>query len=267
VKTDYGKWFISNNVIEGNATVTADNWNGGVQPQGGKDDLQYVKLASAWPSMAINQQTAEQAFNTTIHNVGATLPKRDIIDTRVVHDALNGDAACEGLSYKQKQKLLDKTKKCGIIDSQVDVGGWPELKSTAPPTDTDHDGMPDDWEIANKLNPNNADDRNNLAFGGYTMLEKYLNSIEFNTPVSGYLLTKSDKGFQLKWSDNYLAEEGFIIERSFNGVDFEKIATVPKYSNSYTDNSVKSKTPTYRVVAFNTENSSPRTTSVSYSLK
>jgi|GEM_PF-5374095 len=44
------------------------------------------------------------------------------------------------------------------------------------PTDTDHDGMPDDWERKTGLDPNNADDRNTLAADGYTMLEKYLNS-------------------------------------------------------------------------------------------
>ena len=65
----------------------------------------------------------------------------------------------------------------GIIDTQNDVGGWPVLNSSPAPLDTDHDGMPDSWEQKNKLNKENPDDRNTLAPDGYTMLEKYLNSI------------------------------------------------------------------------------------------
>ena len=58
------------------------------------------------------------------------------------------------------------------------MGGWPLLKSTAPPTDTDKDGMPDGWEKNNGLNPNESSDRNKLTSDGYTMLEKYLNSLK-----------------------------------------------------------------------------------------
>ena len=57
------------------------------------------------------------------------------------------------------------------------MGGWPEQKSVPAPVDTDHDGMPDEWETKNGLNKNNPDDRNKVAEDGYTMLEKYLNSI------------------------------------------------------------------------------------------
>ena len=69
-------------------------------------------------------------------------------------------------------------RKSGIIDSQKDVGGWPPLRSTTPPADSDHDGMPDEWEIRYGLNPKDPTDRNKPAADGYTMLEKYLNSID-----------------------------------------------------------------------------------------
>ena len=57
------------------------------------------------------------------------------------------------------------------------MGGWPELKSIPAPVDTDHDGMPDRWEDNNGLNKNDPEDRNNVGSDGYTMLEKYLNSL------------------------------------------------------------------------------------------
>lgn len=65
----------------------------------------------------------------------------------------------------------------GIIDSQQDVGGWPELKSAVAPADSDHDGMPDAWECEHGLDPANSADRNGLGSNGYTNLENYLNSI------------------------------------------------------------------------------------------
>ncbi len=258
VKTDYGKWYIADNTMVGNSAVTADNWNGGVQPQGGEGDIQYVKLDEPWPSMPIDQQKADSAYFSVLDNAGATLPKRDIVDTRIVNDTRNGIATFEGPTYKNDQSVPDKTKICGIIDSQTDVGGWPELKSTPAPTDTDHDGMPDDWENAKGLNPNNKDDGNIVGPDGYTNLEKYLNSIEFLNPVDGYKLTElSGTSYKLEWADNYLAEDGFRVERSNNGGDFEVIANLPKYSNNYTDNSAPEGTLTYRVIAYNSDIESP----------
>jgi pectate lyase len=82
------------------------------------------------------------------------------------------------VSYKKEHRVADPSKICGIIDTQKDVGGWPILKSAPAPKDTDHDGMPDDWEDANNLNKADPSDRNITAADGYTMLEKYLNSIK-----------------------------------------------------------------------------------------
>ena len=53
-----------------------------------------------------------------------------------------------------------------------------ELKSKPAPEDSDHDGMPDVWEKENNLDYNNVTDRNTMTSDGYTMLEKYLNSIK-----------------------------------------------------------------------------------------
>ncbi|HEY4328536.1 MAG TPA: hypothetical protein VGN88_02280, partial [Phycisphaerae bacterium] len=67
----------------------------------------------------------------------------------------------------------------GIIQSQTDVGGWPVLKSSEPPVDSDHDGIPDWWEKKYGLNPNDPSDAAKDSNGdGYTNLEKYLNGID-----------------------------------------------------------------------------------------
>jgi pectate lyase len=169
---DKGKWYIADNVMEGNALVTANNWEGGVQPS----DSEF-RLDQPWPAMAINQETAEEAYKSVLEDAGAILPKRDAVDARIIQEIRNGDATYEGI-YNTKKNVVDKSKPCGIIDSQNDVGGWPELKSAPAPTDTDHDGMPDEWETKQGLNPNDAADGSKVGADGYTMLEKYLNSID-----------------------------------------------------------------------------------------
>jgi pectate lyase len=67
--------------------------------------------------------------------------------------------------------------KPGIIDSPDAVGGWSSYRSSAPLTDSDHDGIPDAWEKKHGLNPYNYADRNKVDKEGYTMLEAYLNTL------------------------------------------------------------------------------------------
>ncbi len=188
-EADYGKWFIAENLMEGSPEVTADNWKGvspsltriaGVQEAktGNYEAIQGLKLSEPWPAMAINQQSAKEAFQSVLASAGANLPKRDAVDSRITDEVLKGYATYEGPTYKTKHKVADSSKKTGIIDSQTDVGGWPELKSAPAPLDTDHDGIPDAWEDQNKLNKKDPKDGNHLSSDGYTMLEKYLNSIK-----------------------------------------------------------------------------------------
>ncbi len=173
-ETDHGKWYIADNVVEGNDEVSAHNWDGGVQTD---ISVEKIKLDEPWPSMSIKQQTAQKAYQTVLNNAGAIVPKRDAIDKRIINEVRTGNATFEGLSYKNEHQVADPSKICGIIDTQNDVGGWPILKSAPAPTDSDNDGMPDVWEIENHLNKDDPNDRNIIAKDGYTMLEKYLNSI------------------------------------------------------------------------------------------
>lgn len=152
-----GQWWVSDNVVEGCPEVTADNWLG-VEPSAG--ELSDVRLDKPWAAMPIVQESAEEAYETVLDHVGASL-QRDPVDARIIEEVRTGTA----------------TYGNGIISSPLDVGGWPELASAPAPTDSDHDGMPDEWEKQNGLNPNDASDRNKIAEDEYTMLEKYLNSI------------------------------------------------------------------------------------------
>jgi hypothetical protein len=90
---------------------------------------------------------------------GAVLPERDAVDRRVVKEVRVG--------------------KGRLIDSQRDVGGWPELRSAPLPEDSDRDGMPDDWEKTHGLRPaDSADGAADADGDGYTNVEEWINGTD-----------------------------------------------------------------------------------------
>ncbi len=120
---------------------------------------QYCYLATAPPYLpSISDQDIGGVFNAILDNVGATVPKRDILDARIADDVKYGTGH--------------------IIDSQNQVGGWPEYRSAPLAPDRDEDGIPDQWEISRGLDPNSIMDVNQDDDGdGYTNIEEYLNEL------------------------------------------------------------------------------------------
>ncbi len=109
---------------------------------------------------------------------GADMPKTDSPETtyRIVLERAGASLVRDAVDIRVVAGVKDGTNK--LINSQSQVGGWPELKSKPAPADKDGDGMPDKWEVANKLNPTDAKDRNNFTLSkDYTNLEVYLNSL------------------------------------------------------------------------------------------
>ncbi len=172
----YGKWFVAENVVVASPDVTNDNWTLGVQ---GVDESvkKQIRSDAAFSSVPINQQTAEEAYRLVMKNAGATLPKRDTVDARIIRDVETGTATYEGKAYRENQSLAATAPITGIIDSQNDVGGWPILNSSQAPPDSDHDGMPDAWEIVHGLNPHDPGDGAIVGEAGYMNVENYLNAI------------------------------------------------------------------------------------------
>ena len=100
---------------------------------------------------------AEEAYRKVLRNAGVS-HKRDTCDERIINEVKTGTGR--------------------IPDSQQEFGGWPELKSEPAPTDADKDGMADDWETENGLDPNDPKDRNeDRNSDGFTNLEEYINSL------------------------------------------------------------------------------------------
>jgi len=179
--TKYGRWFVAGNVVDGYPNVSEDNWTLGVQPQSDvvKD---AIRADTPFDHIPILEQSAGDAYLSVLDGAGATRPVRDTVDRRIVREVAASTATFTGATYPVDHPGV--IAPCGIIDSQNDVGGWPVLNSLPAPADTDHDGMPDAWEIAHGLEPNNPDDRNGIGEGGYTNLENYLNSPDLLTAVA-----------------------------------------------------------------------------------
>ena len=162
----YGQWYIAGNYMEGGSKrINRDNWQAVDITKVGS--VSNVKSDTSFTVEAPVTETAEAAYKSVLAGAGATRPARDSVDTRIVAEA-SGKLQPIGTGIYGNRK--------GIIDSQTGAGGWPGLRTGTPPADSDHDGMPDDWEKTHGLDPQNAADRNKIAADGYTMLEKYLNS-------------------------------------------------------------------------------------------
>jgi pectate lyase len=126
-------------------------WDGSTAPE-------RYRSAIRFPAPDVTVSPAESALETVLSWAGATLPRRDPVDQRVVADV--------------------KGRSGRIIDSPAEVGGYPELAAGTAPSDMDRDGMPDEWEIEHGLIESDPADGNADRDGdGYTNIEEYLHSL------------------------------------------------------------------------------------------
>jgi hypothetical protein len=181
----FGRAYVDGNIMEGNERVTKNNWDGGVQvedlPNAGKytDSIRWNKPL---PMPKLTILPTKTAHDYVLANAGATLPKRDAVDARVIEQVRTGkititpNVKLPETQFKHRRLPIDSYKN-GIITDISQVGGYPEYKGT-PYKDSDNDGMPDAWEIKNGLNPKDANDASkDRNKDGYTNIEEYLNSV------------------------------------------------------------------------------------------
>ena len=132
-----------------------------------------IKMDNPAPTGEVTTHSAAEAFNKVLAYGGASL-YRDEIDARYMEEAKTGTAQYKG----------SITLSPGIIDKVSDVNGYTEstfgTASHPADFDTDKDGIPDAWELANGLNPNDDSDALTYSLDGkgyYTNLEVYANSL------------------------------------------------------------------------------------------
>lgn len=132
-----------------------------------------IKMDEPAPTGDITTHAADNTYNKVLEYSGASL-YRDNVDARYVEEVKTGTATYKG----------SVTKKWGLIDLVSDVNGYTEENfgtGKHPENfDTDNDGIPDEWEIANGLNPNDPSDATKTTIdtkGWYTNIEVYANSL------------------------------------------------------------------------------------------
>lgn len=132
-----------------------------------------IKMDNPAPTGEVTTHSAAEAFSKVLAYGGASL-YRDEIDARYMEEAKTGTAQYKG----------SITLSPGIIDKVSDVNGYTEstfgTASRPADFDTDKDGIPDAWELANGLNPNDDSDALTYSLDGkgyYTNLEVYANSL------------------------------------------------------------------------------------------
>lgn len=207
----FGRVYCNGNIMEGNNAVTNDNWNGGVQVEDFPNADKYtaaMKWNEPFPMPYMKITSAKEAYDFVLKNVGATIPKRDIVDERIIEQVRTGKVYYTPESdtidfYQFKYRRLPKDSyKYGIITDIRQVGGYPEYKGE-PYIDTDKDGMPDAWEKKYGLNPNDPSDAvKDLNGDGYTNIEKYINGINPKKKVDWT---------NLKNNRDTLAEKGKLL--------------------------------------------------------
>ena len=117
-------------------------------------------VAAPFGEMPAHIESAREAFDTVVADVGATLPARDAVDLRII----NGVRANTGKILQKETDLPAEQR-------------WPDYRSLPPLADSDHDGIPDFWEKQFGLNPEDASDGAKLS-GGYANIEHYFNNTD-----------------------------------------------------------------------------------------
>lgn len=146
ISSPHTRMFLGGNVVEGNAVVTRHNLQGLTVDDG--IALEEVTVETPFSSPPVVTHSAEEAYELVLAYAGATLPRRDAVDERIIADVRTGTGQ--------------------IIDSQRSVGGWPDLTSSSALQDTE--SRSDDAEPSEKLN--------SLAgAAGGADLENYLNEL------------------------------------------------------------------------------------------
>lgn len=139
-------FYVNGNYVYGDSAATAGNTS---------DDKYFYNRAKSnilsapinMNGYEINMETAEKAYETTLATVGASLPKRDEIDARVVADVRNGTGR--------------------VINTDEEIGGLVGISSSKQTF-----AIPSDWKTANEMGSAAETD---LAPDGYMWIEKYVN--------------------------------------------------------------------------------------------
>ena len=199
----------------GTYTIDGERWSPDPNHLNGEDvtykknssgtDCVRIRLDEPAPKGEVTTHTAATAFDKVMSHAGASLD-RDEVDARYMTEAQNGTATYSG----------SVTKTPGRIDLVSDVEGYTEANfptaSREAGFDTDGDGIPDAWETANGLNPNDASDAVKFTLDPakfYTNVEVYANSLVQDIMLDG---NADAEDAALEYYPQYTKEDGTVVE-------------------------------------------------------
>jgi pectate lyase len=164
----FGKWYVNGNYVDEAKDVIGNNWLGVHMGNGGtEEDKKNTVIDEQHSAEAIITENAIDAYKAVLRSAGASF-KRDTLDIRIISNVENRTGSFidvqggypHGTAY------------------ELTVNAWPALKSLPSPADADKDGMPDDWEKRNGLNPSDPSDAAQIKLHNFfTNIEIYLNSL------------------------------------------------------------------------------------------
>jgi hypothetical protein len=206
-------------------------WNGSDPGQWAKLSGIYAKMSSAFP---LNGPLKIDEPNTAYNRVlayGGNWLVRDGADTRIVNEVITRTGAGSGSGGP------------GILSTQNDtgVGGFPTLSEVNRPAgfDTDGDSMPDAWETARGLDPDDPNDRNIVRFDGYTNLERYLNYLVlWRGPLKGDINNDSKVDYEdlAAFLEDWLVEDHtFAPSGDLNGDGYEDFYDFAIFAQNWTE--------------------------------
>ena len=217
---EVGEWYLSGNKFEtgskwaGSATfwrddilekVNADNYWGFLTEKGRgihfwslspSQELYDTKLLKSLPEgyqLTMSPETADEAYDKVVTQAGASLPRYDEVDARILKEAageidpqFKGDYGQLGIIDTPYDIILQSHDEFAALreedNQEIDVTCYPRLQPVAKDyacqvVDTDGDGLPDDYETEVGLNPNDSSDGAALTTSGYSNLELFLNGV------------------------------------------------------------------------------------------
>ena len=211
-------------------SITYDNWAGVTVKESigiTKDDLYS---ASAFQinqdgenvSTVPGSESAAASYDHVISFAGNGISpdKRTAIDQQCAYETKNGTGSCSGTSeYDSTVTDLDKYKiQCGV--SYV----YPSAVTKKEITDSDNDGMADDWELARGLDPSDPTDyKGDYCGQGYMNIEYYINDLTVNSFPAGVVELSPENSFpavsafETIEAESYSANENVRTEDTAGG--------------------------------------------------
>lgn len=196
----------------------------------------------------MNVETAEKAYYSIVEHVGASRI-RDSHDRRIL------------------EQLTSLGTKGSFIANEDNVGGIGTLANGPTPMDTDNDGMPDEWELANGLNANKNDAAEYTLGGGYTNIEHYVNSLARKSsylmyPINPVATLLNATTAKLSWMNSEAeTAEAIVVEQSEDNKTFTEIQ---RLAGNATETTVSGLTPD-KIYFFRLKTLGPNNTESLYS--